>query len=122
MPNLLARVRSRRLAGCRRQVRTGKGEVLHGTDAMTVSNKTANVPGTTAIVANGMCKMTLTNVRAHGETGLVANGGVHVIVNGGAISGTTNSVIANGGAVVELRGGAKIEGSVVENGGARIVR
>jgi archaellum component FlaG (FlaF/FlaG flagellin family) len=73
------------------------------------------------MIANGNCTLTLIDCNIRGETGLIANGPVHVIVDGGRITGRKVAVMATGGATVELRRGAVLEGAVNELGG-RVIR
>jgi hypothetical protein len=91
--------------------------ICNGDDRMTVRNKTADTGSQPAVIANGSCQLTMIDCRVKGQTGLIANGNVQVIVSGGSITGVTNSVIANGDARVELRGGARVVGQVLDTGG-----
>jgi hypothetical protein len=62
------------------------------------------------------------NCRLKGQPGLVANGNSQVIVNGGSITGGSTSVTVTGYARVELRGGARVVGQVLEAGNGHLVR
>jgi LSD1 subclass zinc finger protein len=98
-----------------------KSLVCNGNDAVVVKERTVDARANPAMIANGNCTLTLIDCNIRGETGLIANGPVHVIVDGGRITGRKVAVMATGGATVELRRGAVLEGTVNELGG-RVVR
>lgn len=107
----------------RREAWDGRSTLIcNGNDTLTIRNKTADMGSQPAVVVNGACRLTLINCRVKGQPGIIANGPARVTVTGGSITGVSTAVIATDGATVEMRGGARLVGQVMESGGGRVIR
>ena len=75
------------------------------------------------VVANNGCILTLTSCTVTGNPGVLATGNSRVILEGGEIKpGGGVAVVVSGNALVELRGGAKLSGQVVEQENGKLSR
>lgn len=89
-----------------------------GSDVVAFDGITAKLDGP-AIVANGACKVTLTNCDLTGADAIEANGSAVVVVTGGSLTGSAFAVKAMGSASVTLKG-TKVTGKTQKLGGATI--
>jgi hypothetical protein len=88
-----------------------------GAENVVIDGVTANLPSTTAIKASANCNLTLTNVKVTSGVGIDASGNAKVVVRGGSINGTTNSIVASANAQVTVEGGATVSGGKTKTSG-----
>lgn len=90
-----------------------------GNDVMAIEGVTATVSDT-AIKASGNCQLTLTNVKITAPVGIEAGGVAKVVVTGGSINGSANTIVAQNSASVTVSG-TQLTGKTKKVGGGKIV-
>ena len=86
---------------------------------MVITGQTVNLPGATAITADGMCQLTLMNCTITAGTVITASGMARVTITGGRIEGSQASINASGRATVTVVG-AQVVGRVQRSGEATV--
>jgi hypothetical protein len=90
-----------------------------GNDVMAIDGVTATVSDT-AIKTSGNCQLTLTNVKITAPVGIEAGGVSKVVVTGGSINGSSNTIVAQNSASVTVSG-TQLTGKTKKVGGGKIV-
>jgi len=90
-----------------------------GNDVMVIDGVTATVSDT-AIRTAGNCQLTLNNVKITAPIGIEAGGVSKVVVTGGSINGSTNTIVAQNSASVTVAG-TQLTGKTKKVGGGKIV-
>jgi hypothetical protein len=93
--------------------------VCAGNDEITASDIKATFTSGSAINASGNCKVTCKSCVIRAPQGIQASGNAQVVLVGGSVEGET-SISASANAKVDVRGDAKVVGSVAKSGNATI--
>ncbi len=90
-----------------------------GNDQINVSGVTATFPTGAALSAGGNCQVTCTGCTLKAPFAVQTNGNAKVVIVGGALEGEV-AIAATGNATVDVRGDAKVSGTISRSGNAKV--